>query len=222
MVSDLYIRVIPGMIVLTTFILPVLLATLITTPPSNPSTFQQIAIQGGNWLLVIFAVFSLLTGELINLIREQWVPVPHIFRKIVYNETGDRNSLSFWQRRKSRVSEIDPNDYCLLLSWVIIAIQKFIQIDDYEFQWLLTENGKIKTFSWKSDGRQPLRFLAFYLIYYFSSTIWRYFLYLICIDDIINIRLATLYLLPNAISNYRNYLSLIKHNGGIESLIRHR
>lgn len=152
-ISDLFVRIIPGAVVVTTFILPQLGLSdyiwnleFIQSPPENVTL-----------LLVIFALFSLVVGEFLDVIRGNLVPVPYLFRRIIYEKTGERESLSVYQRITLWVVDREPKN------WILQRLVSFLRSLIWElgggnFRWEINDDSKISM----SNGEPDAGFLDCY------------------------------------------------------------
>jgi len=87
-VDDVMIRIIPGLLVLF-----ILLLMLSTGKIIGRATLPDLNIEN----MIFWGIITFLTGELVNLFRESFLPVPSTFRKVIYNETEDLKHLGRFQ-----------------------------------------------------------------------------------------------------------------------------
>lgn len=103
-ISDLYTRIIPGAALLIALFLPRIIDYYYMEGQFPELPTESIPIG-----LLLFALVSLVLGEFIDVLRRSWFPVPRLFTRMVYDETGDRNSLNWFQRRLLGLSETDSD-----------------------------------------------------------------------------------------------------------------
>lgn len=82
-IYDIFTRVIPGLIIILSFIITPNLE-MFSSSLNSASTAEILAVGVG----------AFLAGEVINLLRENWSPVPTTFRRILYQETDNGEFLN--------------------------------------------------------------------------------------------------------------------------------
>lgn len=163
-ISDLLIRIIPGAVLSAAVFLPL------------PGTIKLDYVLSGQFLelppgyitliLVIFSLLSLVVGELIDLLRGNIVSVPYLFRRMVFDKTGERESLSLYQRVMLWIFERKSPFW--ILRWLITRLRGMTwDLKGLSFRWSTTRHGEISMFNEEPDAG----FLDYYRLQMdFSST----------------------------------------------------
>lgn len=130
-VEDLLQRIIPGGLLALMFLLPGYIG--------NPY-FQGVSI-ANNFAIAIgaFALISIVTGEGIDITRRTIYPVPVLFSRIVYEVTGERESLNVIQRWRLRSSERISR-----VRWAGAFLARRVWKERFpRFEWSINEQGEI-------------------------------------------------------------------------------
>lgn len=142
-IADLYTRIVPGTVLTLSVFFPLIAPPAFENILIGESFYQQLPNDGNlTWILLLFVIFSLIVGEFVDLARGSWRPVPPQFRKIIYNTTNERHRLGIIQRIFLQISECNIP----LLGFFVVGL------DHYNFNWVSTDSGEIKTTIGDSDA----------------------------------------------------------------------
>lgn len=95
-IYDILTRIVPGAVMLLVF-----LTLMAIDPAANFSISVNSVIPSSGTDLVMYAIASFLTGEVINIIRIKSHPVPYPFVRLVYEQTNDSEILTTIDKAKS-------------------------------------------------------------------------------------------------------------------------
>lgn len=154
--SDLLTRIIPGAVLTVTFVLP-LYGNRVSLYLLGERSLQLPTGTSLTLSLVLFALLSFVIGEIVDLLRGNLIPVPYLFRRMVFDVTGNREALSMYQRFLLYIFEHNSK-FKLLQKLLSFLKRKFWDLNRAWFNWSTTTDGKIQ----ESDGEADAGFLEYY------------------------------------------------------------